>query len=407
MTDVAAISPQDAQTLLIDLDKIDIPKDARHHSPDKLAALAESLRDGQEQEIGVMRNGERFELIYGNGRVLAMRILKAQNIRARVYEHLTEAEKLDMTFTENEEREDVNPIYQAYLLKRMILISGLNQNQFAKSKGKTRAWVSQYKSYLKLPETVIRMFTAVNINIPTLRAFQRLNDPELQILVANELKNGILKPEDLKKRCLGILNSGRDDTQKPKKDPFLEVWGKAKDQEWKDSGTPTATWSVRYTGNNHWCFDIETDPNTDAKASLARYLHWLADCLDPKGEAVATQQEVRKVLDEKPAGNLKDKSTLAKAKLPTTEAEITQIIALSQNGPAEFFRWVYGADSPTAKQYAKVTWRDMGLQQGGAETGVLTLLNNLAEDKCRAGLPVPDLFADVRNFVAETSPKSR
>ena len=75
---------------------IDIPQDSRPHSPDKLATLTESLKDGQQQEIGVLRNGDRFELIFGKGRSFGYAELwKATQIRAQIYEALTEAQKLD------------------------------------------------------------------------------------------------------------------------------------------------------------------------------------------------------------------------------------------------------------------------------------------------------------------------
>src|SRR5258708_6104602 len=110
-----------AETRYIELSKIDIPENARPHNPEDLASLAANMgKEGQLQEIVVAAKGDRFEVVAGVGRILVARQLNWEKMRCLVKDSLSDVDRLHITFAENEEREDVSPIYQAQLLQRMI-----------------------------------------------------------------------------------------------------------------------------------------------------------------------------------------------------------------------------------------------------------------------------------------------
>ena len=110
----------------INLSNLDLAPNARAHSAESLASLAEDMRrNGQLQEIIVTpKDEEHFEVVSGTGRTLAARKLGWKTIRARVMTGLSEFEKTHITFSENEEVEDVSPIYQAELMERMVTLVG-------------------------------------------------------------------------------------------------------------------------------------------------------------------------------------------------------------------------------------------------------------------------------------------
>src|SRR5438132_6860259 len=120
----------------VDLNLVDLRQDARFHSDEEIDSLARSMEKKQLQNIIVSREASlvsressqqsgdtlhdsRFTVVVGVGRVLAARKLNWQKIRADVYEGLTEFQKLDMIFSENEDRQNASPLYQALVLKEM------------------------------------------------------------------------------------------------------------------------------------------------------------------------------------------------------------------------------------------------------------------------------------------------
>jgi ParB/RepB/Spo0J family partition protein len=143
----------------VDLTQCDIRKDARFHPDEEIENLAKSMAVKQLQNIIVCRTGDpvspaggRYEVIVGVGRVLAARKLGWTKIRADVYEGLPEFQKLEMTFSENEDRENASPLYQAQLLKAMQGSGeeALTQEQLAERIGKSQQGISKYISLLAL-----------------------------------------------------------------------------------------------------------------------------------------------------------------------------------------------------------------------------------------------------------------
>jgi ParB/RepB/Spo0J family partition protein len=188
-------------TFWIDLDLVDIPPDAREHTESDIEDMAAQLKEeGQIQNIVVLRKGDRYQVVAGARRTKGARLLGWKQIKADVRENLSEYERLDLMFSENEGRVEANPLYQAKLLKRMQKESQLTQTAFAEKLGKTSAWLSQYFGLLQLPEQAQDILTTVKISGWALRALRRLPTPELQIQLAQQVKQGLLMPEDVEKR---------------------------------------------------------------------------------------------------------------------------------------------------------------------------------------------------------------
>src|SRR5688500_9453561 len=141
-----------SQTLMIPLEQIDLMPDAREHDPERLAALAEDMRrNGQLQEIIVTEAGGRYLVLAGSGRTLAARQLGWETIRCGVRRELSAFEQLHITFSENEEREDISPLYQSSLLKKMQQAGNLTQQELSEKIGKSRQVIQQYLSLMDLP----------------------------------------------------------------------------------------------------------------------------------------------------------------------------------------------------------------------------------------------------------------
>jgi len=166
----------------IELALCDLRQDARFHPDDEIDDLAKGLSVKQLQSIAVCRipdaaapGGWRYEVIFGVGRVQAARKNNWEKIRADVYEGLDEFQKLDMIFSENEDRKNASPLYQAIVLKRMqgTRTEALTHDQLAERMGKDRSTVSKYMALLDLSPKIwanVNAFTKLGM-----RHFIQLN----------------------------------------------------------------------------------------------------------------------------------------------------------------------------------------------------------------------------------------
>ncbi|HSV42322.1 MAG TPA: ParB/RepB/Spo0J family partition protein, partial [Methanomassiliicoccales archaeon] len=110
---------------------------------DALKALAEDIdRNGLINPVLVRPKGNlRYEIVAGERRLRAFRLLKRVMIPAKVRE-LTDDQVLDIMMSENLHRVDLNPIEEAHHLKRILEVGKITQTELGRRMGKTQEWVS-------------------------------------------------------------------------------------------------------------------------------------------------------------------------------------------------------------------------------------------------------------------------
>jgi ParB/RepB/Spo0J family partition protein len=131
---------------------IDLPDYARPHQPEGIDSLAQDMaKNGQLQNIVLMKVGDRYLVVVGVGRILAARKLGWEKIRADVKDGLSKSEQLLMTLAENNEREDASPFYTAKLYKMVMEADNLDQGALAEKVGKDRTLITKYLSLADAP----------------------------------------------------------------------------------------------------------------------------------------------------------------------------------------------------------------------------------------------------------------
>jgi ParB/RepB/Spo0J family partition protein len=254
------------RTETVALNKLVIPTDARVHDEAALAVLAASLqRDGQLQDVVVtpMRGAAdgTYEVLAGVGRVLAARQLGWQAIRCFVRQTTTVFDKLRITFIENQDREDVSPIYQARLLARMMGDRGLNPQSLATEIGRSNDWVAEYMALLSLRSEVQDRLMRMPLTLSYLREIRRLKTAEAQIKAAERcIKEGLTRAQ------LRVL------VREPKEDKV--VW----------PPDPIAWVSGQIA------IQRRLDPNAE---TVEHYLNWVSEAL-PKFMAEQPKQTSRR-----------------------------------------------------------------------------------------------------------------
>ena len=125
-----------------------------HFAPEELEQLSESIRSqGIIQPLVVRRADVGYELVAGERRLRAARMAGLRNVPVVVKE-VTDAEMLEMSFVENIQRENLNPMEESEAYHRLIGEFGLTQEKAAARVGKSRSAVANFLRLRQLPEPI-------------------------------------------------------------------------------------------------------------------------------------------------------------------------------------------------------------------------------------------------------------
>lgn len=114
----------------------------KHFDEDLLNELAESIKEnGVIQPIIVQKKGTGYRIVAGERRWRASRLAGLKVIPAIVRE-LTDLQTMEQALIENIQREDLNPIEEAYAMNNLLKSHKMSQEQLAKKLGKPRATIA-------------------------------------------------------------------------------------------------------------------------------------------------------------------------------------------------------------------------------------------------------------------------
>lgn len=164
---------------LIKLDQIDRPLKISRDiiDPEKVRELAESIREsGLLQPVLLRPSNGRFEMVAGDRRYLAHKLLNLKEIKAIVRE-LDDCETVVIRGIENLQRVDLTPSEEAILYLLLKEEGGLSPKDIAKKVGKSRNTVDRYLHFAKCPEHVRKAVDRKEISLLILETFLEIDDP--------------------------------------------------------------------------------------------------------------------------------------------------------------------------------------------------------------------------------------
>lgn len=122
---------------------------------EELRELAQSIKEhGLVQPVVVRPKGNRYELVIGERRWRAARMVGLNSIPAIVRE-VGEREMVEMALVENLQRKDLNPVEEAEAYKMLREEFSLTQEEIAMRVGRTRASVANTMRLLQLPHEIL------------------------------------------------------------------------------------------------------------------------------------------------------------------------------------------------------------------------------------------------------------
>jgi ParB family chromosome partitioning protein len=138
----------------IRLELIDRPERADRDAidPESIRELAESIKEiGLQQPILLRPENSRYELVAGDRRFLAHRLINAKTIKAFV-KQMQPQEVFIIRATENLQREDLSPLEEARIYQNLMINCGMNRNVIAKKMGRSAVHIDNRLKLLDLPE---------------------------------------------------------------------------------------------------------------------------------------------------------------------------------------------------------------------------------------------------------------
>ncbi len=204
----------------IEIDKIvpnpDQPR--RHFDEAALRDLAHSVREfGFLQPLVVSKREKEaptgidveYELIAGERRLLAAKMLGLRSVPAIVRRVNLEREKLELAVIENIQREGLNPIETARAFQRLQEEFRMTQREIAAKLGKSREVVANTMRLLDLPEYIRLAVEQGGISESSARFLIAIEDPGAQQKLFDDIVRQKLTTRDVRERVQIVTGARR------------------------------------------------------------------------------------------------------------------------------------------------------------------------------------------------------
>lgn len=192
---------------------------------ESLEVLADSIATyGVLQPIIVRENENAegtYEIIAGERRWRASKMAGLTEIPAVVFDG-DELKAAQVALVENIQREDLNPVEEAFGYGALIDKFGLTQDQVAKQVGKSRSAVANTLRLLDLPDEVLEMLKDGNISAGHARALLGLDDDDAIVELANKVVAKAMSVREVE-YAVKRINERADEEEEVKIHPQIKV----------------------------------------------------------------------------------------------------------------------------------------------------------------------------------------
>lgn len=181
---------------------VDLIKENRNQprtefNDDALIELGMSIEEnGLIQPIILKKDGEKYELIAGERRLRASKLVGMETIPA-IIKDVSFEESAKLAVIENIQREDLNPIEEAKAYERLMKTYNLTQEQLANELGKSRSYIGNSIRLLNLEDEVRDQMVQGKISRGHGRALLSIEDKEEQVEIAKKIVEEKLKVREI------------------------------------------------------------------------------------------------------------------------------------------------------------------------------------------------------------------
>ena len=224
-----AEKPRDEKSIegiIVNINKVEPNREQprKNFDEDALVELSESIKQfGVLQPLLVQDKKDYYEIIAGERRWRAAKLAGLKEVPV-IIKDLTDIEIVEYALIENIQRENLNPIEEAFAYKRLLTEFNLKQDEVAERVSKSRTAVTNSMRLLKLDERVQQMVIDDMISTGHARALLGIEDKEKQFATAQKIfdeKLSVRETEKLVKKIQKEKDSPA--TNKKELDPQLET----------------------------------------------------------------------------------------------------------------------------------------------------------------------------------------
>ena len=219
-----ASSYDEDKVVFLDINRIkpNLNQPRKNFDEEKIRELADSiLEHGLIQPIVVRRREQGYEIVAGERRYRAAREAKLKTIPCLIRE-LSDEQNMLLAIIENVQREDLNPIEEAFAINQMIDTYGLTQEQVSKSISKSRPYITNSLRLLRLPEQVRNMVAEGVLTAGHARAILSAEGEENRVRLAKRAQDEGLSVRELE-RVAGEKKKGRPAARTKKRNADVAV----------------------------------------------------------------------------------------------------------------------------------------------------------------------------------------
>lgn len=195
---------------------------------DKLKEMAETIKAyGVIQPVIVHRAEDKdiYILVAGERRWRAARLAGLASIPALVKDYSGE-QLTEIALVENLQREDLNPIEEAYAYKRLIEEFGLTQEDLAKKLGRSRSAIANSLRLLSLNEDVQKLIIEGSLTPGQVRPLLALENGDYQKELAKKIIENNLSARKVEEMVQKMKKAKRNKLPKRADDSLRELFYK-------------------------------------------------------------------------------------------------------------------------------------------------------------------------------------
>ncbi len=210
--ELADVSEVDVHEAPIELIKPNPFQPRESFDQEGLEELAASIREhGFYGHLLVRQEGRWYQLAYGERRLRAAQIAGLTAIPVQLRE-LTDEQMLEISLTENVQREDLHPVDEAKAYARLQEELGYSVRDIAEKIGKGKSYVGTLLSLLRHPD-VEQAVRSADIPVRTAEELAKIDDPEErrrltdQVIAGNLDRQGLIESRKQKERSAKPVRS--------------------------------------------------------------------------------------------------------------------------------------------------------------------------------------------------------
>ena len=155
-----------------------------------------------------------YKIIAGERRWRAARLAGLTEIPV-VIKDVTEGEAMELALVENLQREDLDPVEEAFGYKQLMDRCGLTQAQAAKRLGKSRSSVANSLRLLNLPQRALEWLQTGHLTPGHAKAILGLEEPELQEKAAQQVVENDLNVRQTEALCKKLTQPEKEPKEQP------------------------------------------------------------------------------------------------------------------------------------------------------------------------------------------------